>query len=90
MEPSAAMNRRFAPADLDVIIVPGVAFDKNCNRIGFGKGYFDRFLKTQKATTIGLAHNFQIVKKIQAKKFDVPTDFVITERGTHNRRGNKM
>lgn len=90
LEPSAAMNRRFAPADLDVIIVPGVAFDKNCNRIGFGKGYFDRFLKTQKATTIGLAHNFQIVKKIQAKKFDVPTDFVITERGTHNRRGNKM
>ncbi|MBI5574619.1 MAG: 5-formyltetrahydrofolate cyclo-ligase [Elusimicrobia bacterium] len=71
---------------LDVIIVPVVAFDKNCNRIGFGKGYFDRFLKTQKAIKIGIAYNFQIVKKIPVSKKDVPTDLVITEKNIFKRR----
>ncbi|PIU82979.1 MAG: 5-formyltetrahydrofolate cyclo-ligase [Elusimicrobia bacterium CG06_land_8_20_14_3_00_38_11] len=80
LEPKVTMECRLRPADFDVIIVPGVAFDKNCNRIGFGKGYFDRFLKTQKAKKIGLAHSFQIVKKIPAGKFDVPMDLVITEK----------
>lgn len=65
---------------MDVVIVPGVAFDKNCNRLGFGKGYFDRFLKTQKAIKIGLAHSFQMVKKIPVSKSDVPMNLVITEK----------
>ncbi|MFH0948823.1 MAG: 5-formyltetrahydrofolate cyclo-ligase [Elusimicrobiota bacterium] len=87
----------------DVVIVPGVAFDKNCNRLGFGGGYFDRFLKMQKAINpalpkgffrkgwlkIGLAHSFQIVQKIPVSKKDVPMDFVITEKGTQDRRGTK-
>lgn len=80
LEPSGMMKRRRVPSDLDVIIVPGVAFDKNCNRIGFGKGYFDRFLKTQKAIKIGIAHGFQIIKQIPVEKFDVPADLVITEK----------
>ncbi len=71
---------------IDVIIVPGVAYDKNCNRIGFGKGYFDRFLRVQKAIKIGLAHSFQIVKKIPEEKFDVPTDLVITEKNIFKRK----
>lgn len=70
---------------MDVIIVPGVAYDKNCNRIGFGKGYFDRFLRVQKAIKIGLAHSFQIVKKIPVSKKDVPTDLVITEKNIFKR-----
>ncbi|MDO8734306.1 MAG: 5-formyltetrahydrofolate cyclo-ligase [Elusimicrobiota bacterium] len=85
LEPIRTMNGCRGTTDLDVIIVPGVAFDKNCNRIGFGKGYFDRFLKTQKAVKMGLAHNFQIVKKIPVGKFDVPTDLVITEKNIFKR-----
>ncbi len=94
LEPIGTMNGCRGTTYLDVIIVPGVAFDKNCNRIGFGKGYFDRFLRVQKAINpalpkricsksgvkIGLAHNFQIVKKIPVSKNDVPTDLVITEK----------
>lgn len=85
LEPIGTMNGCRGTADLDVIIIPGVAYDKNCNRIGFGKGYFDRFLKTQKAVKIGIAHGFQIVKKIPVWKNDVPTDLVITEKNIFKR-----
>ncbi|MFH1540881.1 MAG: 5-formyltetrahydrofolate cyclo-ligase [Elusimicrobiota bacterium] len=70
------------------MIVPGVAYDEKCNRLGFGKGYFDRFLKTKKVMKIGLAHSFQIVKKISVSKNDIPMDFVITEKDIFKRNIN--
>jgi 5-formyltetrahydrofolate cyclo-ligase len=65
---------------IDLVIVPGIAFDKTGHRVGFGGGYFDRFLKKIHCTTIGLAYEFQIVDKIPAKKYDMPVDYIVTER----------
>lgn len=69
----------------DVILMPLVAFDRNGNRIGMGKGYYDRALqplKHQQSTRpflIGLAHHFQEVKSCQAAAWDVPLDAILTD-----------
>jgi len=61
-----------------------VAFDKHLNRIGYGGGFYDRYIKKikkiKKITTIGLAYSFQQVKKIQINKQDMKLDFIITEK----------
>lgn len=67
--------------DIDLIFVPGVVFDKERNRIGYGKGYYDRFLQHTKATTIGLAFSCQIVPYILAEQHDKRLDMIITEEG---------
>jgi len=68
----------------DILIVPLVAFDKHLNRIGYGGGFYDRYIKKikkiKKITTIGLAYSFQQVKKIQINKQDMKLDFIITEK----------
>ena len=68
----------------DILFVPLVAFDKNLNRIGYGGGFYDRYIKkikkNKKITTIGLAYSFQKVKKIQINKYDIKLDFIITEK----------
>ncbi|MBI4447383.1 5-formyltetrahydrofolate cyclo-ligase [Candidatus Woesearchaeota archaeon] len=65
--------------EIDVIIVPGIAFDLDCNRLGYGKGYYDKLLQNFKGVKIGLAYEFQLVEKIPTKKFDIPLDFIITD-----------
>ena len=63
---------------LDLIIIPGIAFDAKGNRIGFGKGYFDRFLSKQTSHyVIGVAYPFQMQSKINATEFDMPANEVI-------------
>jgi len=63
----------------DLIIVPGVAFDKELNRLGRGGGYYDRFLKRfRKAAKYAVAYDFQIVEKVPAASFDMKMDAVIT------------
>ncbi len=64
--------------DIELIIVPGVAYDRNGNRVGRGKGYYDRLLSHSKATKIGLAYDFQLVDEIDAEPHDVKVDVVIT------------
>lgn len=64
-----------------VIIVPGVAFDKKCNRSGYGKGFYDRFLaKYPDLIKIGIAFEFQIFDEIETNIFDIPMDYIITEQ----------
>ena len=65
--------------DLDLVIVPGVAFDKEGNRLGRGKGYYDRFLKKipDRIPSIGLAFDFQILPSTPATPIDVSVDRVI-------------
>lgn len=65
---------------LDLIITPGVAFDRQCNRLGRGKGFYDRLLKTQQAPKIGICYEFQLLESIPTESFDIPMDGVITER----------
>ena len=65
----------------DIVLVPGVAFDRRGRRIGFGAGFYDRFLKRlpKKTLKIGLAYDFQVVKHIPAEKHDVKLDALVTE-----------
>ena len=68
--------------DIDVIVVPGVAFDRQCNRMGRGRGFYDRLLKHQNATRIGVAFDFQLFDKIPTEPFDVKMDCVVSEKET--------
>lgn len=60
--------------DIDLVIVPGIAFDRNNVRLGRGHGYYDRFLSglPEKAKTIGLAFNFQILENLPQDSHDIP------------------
>lgn len=63
----------------DLIIIPGIAFDEQANRLGRGGGYYDRFLKHfHKAKKYAVAYDFQIVKKVPMASFDVQIDGVLT------------
>ena len=65
----------------DVIFTPLVAFDKNLNRLGMGKGYYDATFSLHKnSIKIGLAYTFQCFEKILKEKFDVPLDYVLTDQ----------
>ncbi len=66
---------------IEMIVVPGVAFDCNGNRVGRGKGYYDRLLEQTHATTIGVGYGFQLVNNIPAEPHDIAVDYVITEKG---------
>ncbi len=67
---------------IDIAIIPGVAFDKNGARLGFGKGVYDRLLKTFPNLKIGLAYEFQIIGSIPKEKSDLGMDWVLTENRT--------
>ena len=63
----------------DLIIVPGIGFDVNKNRLGYGAGYYDTFLKNHKKTKkIGIAFNYQLINEIPTEKHDIPMDMIIT------------
>ena len=67
--------------EIDLVIVPGVVFDKNLNRIGFGKGYYDRILSKVKASAkkVAVAHEFQVLNSIPTEEHDIKMDMIITE-----------
>ncbi len=66
---------------VQMIIVPGVAFDRHNNRMGRGRGFYDRLLKsTPNAYKVGVAFNFQMVELVPTEVFDVPMNAVITEK----------
>ncbi len=67
--------------DIELVIVPGVAYDRHGNRIGRGKGYYDRLLRNTGAVTIGVAYSCQLCDDIEPDEFDVPVNYVITEKG---------
>ena len=65
---------------VELIIVPGVAFDRTGNRMGRGRGFYDRLLKcTPKALKVGVAFDFQMIDDVPVEEFDVKMDAVITE-----------
>jgi len=68
------------PKEIDLFVVPGLAFDSSGNRLGWGKGYYDIFFNKNKisAKKIGLAFELQIVEKISHKPHDVKMDFLLT------------
>lgn len=74
------------PASLELIIVPAVAMDRRGNRLGRGKGFYDRLLAGTRATTIGVGYDFQLVDELPVEPHDAAVDFVITETHTLKRR----
>lgn len=70
------------PEDLDLIIVPGLIFDHNLHRIGYGGGYYDKFLSypNLNAYIIGICYDFQVIDEIDVNEYDLPVDIVITNQ----------
>jgi 5-formyltetrahydrofolate cyclo-ligase len=61
-------------------IIPGIAFDKLGNRIGFGKGYYDRLLKDLNVLKIALCYEFQLLQNLPSEKHDISVNIIITEK----------
>lgn len=75
---------------IDLLIIPGVAFDDECNRIGYGKGYYDRFLAhNYTGYIVGLAFENQIVKYIPINELDQKVDCIITNKNNYYRKINR-
>lgn len=83
-EPSPEYINIRPPAVLDFVLVPGLAFDRKGGRIGFGAGYYDRFLKEEAGhvARVGVAFQFQILDSIAQTEFDVPVQKILTESVT--------
>jgi 5-formyltetrahydrofolate cyclo-ligase len=80
-EPAA--GRLVDPATIDVVAVPGVAFDRTCGRVGYGGGYYDRFLASTAALRAAIAFGVQIEDEpLPRAPFDLPVDLVVTESET--------
>lgn len=79
-EPSVFDGRTAAVQDMDLIVVPGVAFDERCNRLGYGKGYYDKLLRHRKAPAIALSYEEQIVAALPAEPHDIGMDKIITDK----------
>jgi 5-formyltetrahydrofolate cyclo-ligase len=69
---------------IDLVIVPGIAFDKAKNRLGRGKGYYDRYFNNKNITKIGVCYDFQLLEIIPTEPFDVRMDKIITPNYTVN------
>lgn len=67
--------------EIDLIVLPGVAFDRYGMRLGYGKGYYDRILadRDERTTLVGLAYDFQIVEQLPVEPHDVALDIVLSE-----------
>jgi 5-formyltetrahydrofolate cyclo-ligase len=84
LEPCAVGNDHQAD-EVDLIVVPGVAFDLNGHRIGYGKGFYDRFLQHpgRKAHLVGLCHDFQLLDNlIPGEQHDIAMEIIVSEKRT--------
>lgn len=77
LEPDSALPE-IAPGEIDVVLVPGVAFDRRGGRLGFGGGYYDRFLPTTSALRVGVTHNSCLADTLPCGEFDQRMDWVVT------------
>ena len=88
LEPLEATDRAIDIRSVDIVIAPGVAFDEDCNRLGYGKGYYDKLLSGRESVAgaplrplvIGLAYEEQIVPSIPCSPHDMKMDFIITDK----------
>ncbi len=72
--------------DIEMVVVPAMAYDRQGNRVGRGKGYYDRLVADSKAIKIGVAYDCQLVDEIDTDSFDQPVDIVITQSRTYKIR----
>ena len=80
-EPSPENRIIMTPDMFDLVIVPGVVFDKKGRRIGQGKGYYDRFLELTSAFRLVLAFDCQLLENVPSELHDIPMDAILSESG---------
>jgi len=92
MEPDLKNAKIVSIDEIDLVVVPGRAFDRHCNRLGRGKGYFDRFLKRfeGRRKVIGLAFSEQVFDSIPTDESDVKIDIVVTESSIIRRDAGEL
>ncbi|MBA1334246.1 MAG: 5-formyltetrahydrofolate cyclo-ligase [Firmicutes bacterium] len=81
LEPLPGHMKPYAKEDLDLILVPALAYDPRGFRLGYGAGYYDRFLSALKkpVPTIGLAFEIQVLTEVPTEATDIPVDYIVTE-----------
>ncbi|MDP2632758.1 MAG: 5-formyltetrahydrofolate cyclo-ligase [Candidatus Curtissbacteria bacterium] len=82
--PQPTSGKYIKPYEINVAIVPGIAFDRKGVRLGYGKGVYDKLLSDSDAIKIGLAYDFQITDSLPKEAHDLAMDMVITENETIN------
>ena len=67
-----------------ILLVPLLAYDKDCNRVGYGGGFYDRYIKKikkkKKIITIGLAFSFQKIRQVPTNRYDMKLDYIATDK----------
>ena len=87
MEPALEKSQLVQPEDIDLILCPCTAFDEDCNRMGMGGGYYDRYLpKCEKAAVAAVAFEVQKADAIPMEPWDRAVDLVITEKKTYYKK----
>lgn len=81
LEPRATI-KGFEKNFIDLVVMPGVAFDTAGSRVGYGGGYYDKFLQNINASVqkVALAYEFQVIDKVPSEDHDIKADFIITEK----------
>ncbi len=96
LEPAQSLRdlvaKRLQPTDLDLVMVPGVAFDQHGGRTGHGKGYYDKLLQHARpdAPLIALAFECQMFEQIPVESHDIYMDAVVTEKAIYTGKGRKV
>ena len=80
MEPIVTTESQTIESVVDLVVVPGVAFDRQRNRLGRGRGFYDRLLSTLDVPRIGICYDFQLKEQIPTEPFDKKMDMIITEK----------
>ena len=80
-EPYPERRIKINPESFDLVIVPGVAFDRQGGRLGHGKGYYDRFLELTRAFRLGFTFDCQLLETVPTELHDVPMNAILSESG---------
>jgi 5-formyltetrahydrofolate cyclo-ligase len=96
LEPAAELrrraDRRIAAAEIDLVVAPGLAFDRRGGRIGYGKGYYDRLLREVRpdAAVVAVAFECQVFAAVPLLPHDVRMDKIVTEQAVYQRSGPRQ
>ncbi len=89
LEPSSE-GATIEPSEIDLVVVPGIAFTQSGQRLGMGGGYYDRFLANTQAVRIGFAFSCQIKQSLPTDVWDVTMDHLVTQDGITDCRTSKV
>ena len=86
-EPDRNFNKRLEDFENSIIIVPGVSFSRDGHRLGYGGGYYDRFLQNYRGKSVGLCYEDMISDSIPVQEHDIAVNILITDKSTESLGG---